>query len=375
MSEKQKIAILGTFPAWVVDSSLSSSGRHYAVWLVSLYHILENVADRYEIHWITTSRQISRTRHIESKRQHFHILPGSSLKLGQMTHYLRERFLIGRQLRRIRPDIVHAWGTEYFYALAAKDFKGKKLLSMQGVLTAYCDRAPMPPFMIKQSKFERACLKDFQHISTESVWAAERCREIAPSATIHLWDYAANEQFFHTTYQPGKAPVCLAAGTDTPIKNLHCAIEAFSKPELSHIKLYLAGAEARHYTNLPPNIVPLGRVGREQMQELLSSAWALVHPSLADSCPNIVKEARVVGVPCIVTEDCGAKQYVVHGKSGYVIPVHNSEALAQAVLKITSSRENAMSMGAHDQSRCREALSASTMSKELLRLYSTILAE
>lgn len=372
---KQRIAILGTFPAWVIDSSIIPTGGHYAVWLVSLYHILENVADVYEIHWITTSRQISRTKHLESKGQHFHILPGSSIKLGQMTHYLRERFLIARLLRQIRPTLVHAWGTEFFYALAGKDFKGKKLLSMQGVLSAYCERAPMPPFMIKQSKFEKACLKAYKHISTESVWAAERCRELAPTATIHLWDYAANEQFFHTPHIPANTPVCLAAGTDTPIKNLQCAIAAFSRPELAHIQLYLAGAEPQHHTNLPPNIIPMGRVGREKMQELLSSAWALVHPSLADSCPNIVKEARVVGVPCVVTEDCGAKQYVVHGKSGYVIPAHDSEALAQAVLEITRSRENALTMGAYDQTRCREALSANTMSRELLRLYSAILAE
>ena len=82
-----------------------------------------------------------------------------------------------------------------------------------------------------------------------------------------------------------------------------------------------------------------------------------------------------MGVPCVVTTECGAKQYVVHEKSGFVIPVKNSDALAESVLRITESQETSLRMGAYDHRRCREALSEETMIKKLFDLYDEILAE
>ncbi len=375
MTTKKKIAILGNFPAWIIDPTLQSPGGHYAVWLVSLYDALASMTNRYEIHWVVMGKYIRKAKIIESNRQFFHLLPAYSLTLAQRTYYLRERFLIGRELKRIKPDLVHAWGTETFYALAGKSFKGSKILSMQGILTACCKRAEIPSFQVRQSRFEPATMKSYRHITAESEWGIDRCRELAPNSIMHLWDYSANKLFYEGSRCISPKPSCLLAGTNTPLKNAICAIEAFSRPELSHITLYLAGIAENEYKNLPANIIPLGRVSREEIKQKLSSTWCLVHPSLADSCPNIVKEARVMGVPCVVTTECGAKQYVVDEKSGYVIPVKNSDALAKAVLKITESRETSLRMGAYDHDRCRELLSEHTMINKLVKLYEQVLTE
>lgn len=375
MTSNKKIAILASFPAWIVAPTLQSPGGHYAVWLVSLYEALSTEASRYEIHWIVMEKYIRKAQLIESNHQFFHLLPAYSLTLAQRTHYLRERFLIARELKRIKPDLVHAWGTERFYALAGKWFKGNKILSMQGLLTAYCQRSEMPAFQVRQSKLEPSTMRAYSHITSESQWGIERCRELAPQATTHLWDYSANKLFYDGTRHLSSSPTCLMAGTNTPVKNVTCAIEAFSRPELSHITLYLAGIAEGEYEKLPHNIIPLGRLNREAIKEKLSTVWCLVHPSLADTCPNIVKEARVMGVPCVVTTECGAKQYVVHEKSGYVIPVKNSDALAKAVLKMTESADTSLRMGAYDRERCREALSADTMIRKLFELYEQVLAE
>lgn len=375
MTSKKKIAILASFPAWIVAPTLQSPGGHYAVWLVSLYEALSTMASRYEIHWIVMEKYIRKSTLIENNHQFFHLLPAYSLKLAQRIHYLTERFLIAREIKRINPDLVHAWGTEKFYALAGKCFNGKKILSMQGILSACCQRAEMPSFQVRQSHFEPKTMRAYQHITAESEWGIDRCRELAPYSTMHLWDYATNQLFFEGSRHLSSQPSCLMAGTDTPLKNVACAIEAFSQPELSHITLYLAGIAKGQYENLPANVIPLGRVSREEIKNKLSSVWCLVHPSLADSCPNIVKEARVMGVPCVVTTECGAKQYVVHEKSGYVIPVKNCDALAKAVLKMTESADTSLRMGAYDRERCRKALSADTMIRKLFELYEQVLAE
>lgn len=163
------------------------------------------------------------------------------------------------------------------------------------------------------------------------------------------------------------------AGTNSHVKNVQLAIKAFSQPELSHVKLYLAGVQPGAYDNLPENIIPMDFVGRDEVANLLSTTWCLVHPSLADSSPNIVKEARVIGVPAIVTTECGGKQYIDNGKSGFVIKPNNLEELVAAVLHITSSREKSLEMGAHQHELCRQLLSEQTMIDGLKRIYKRIL--
>ena len=374
MSKRPKIAILASFPAWILFSEIPNPGTHYAVWLVSLFRIFSQEKLPFEIHWISLHKGIKQAIRETVNGQYFHILPRRSKLLSQLTLYTEDRWRINRELHSIQPDLIHAWGTEDCYGYAVRNVKIPSILSMQGVLTAYSKRAKMPDFQIRQAWYEKRTLSKFDLITTESQWAADCCREIAPDSDIRLWEYAANEDFFAVERNLSDEPSCLIAGTNSPVKNVPCAISAFSRPELRHIKLYMAGISPEEYHALPPNIIPLGRVSRDKMRELLSSTWCLVHPSLADSCPNIVKEARVMGVPVIVTTECGAKQYVINGKSGYIIHPDDVNALVAGVLDITSSRERCLQMGSHEQEQCREALSAATMAKDINDIYRKMLS-
>ncbi|MBQ3218421.1 MAG: glycosyltransferase family 4 protein [Akkermansia sp.] len=377
MKKRKKIAILCDFPVWIIEPSLNNPGRHYAVWLIPLAEELA-MQDEYEVHWLTLYKcHRSSPIRFRYKNQHFHVIPCGSRTLALYTAYIRDRFIIRKELRAIQPDLLHSWGTENVYGICAKSYanKAKWLHTVQGLLKTYMKLGPMPRFQRHHSIFEPGVLRNAPYLTTESSWASEMVREIAPNAQPIIWDYAVENRFQTCKRNLSQSPTCLFCGNDLPIKNIDALIKAFSSPELSGIELILAGPTKEKHPNLPPNIIALGRQSRENVVNLLSKTWCLIHPSKADTGPTAVKEARVMGIPVILTTNCGAKQYVVHGKSGYVIPAHDSEALAQAVLEITRSRENALAMGAYDQTRCREALSANTMSRELLRLYSAILAE
>lgn len=370
---RKKIAILSDYPCWDYFEDIPRGG-HPAPWLTALHRIFaEEEAAEYEFHWITLSKAVKKHRITEAGGQFMHALPTGSKSLSQYLHYLPDRMRIAKCLRKIKPDLVHAWGSESCYGLSANDFKGKKLFSLQGALTAYAQRAYMPPFMIRQAKFEKPLFQSMPVITTESEWARDRVLELAPSADVRLWEYAAEERFFGIERSPAERPRCLLAGTDTPIKNLGLAIKAFSTPELSHVSLYLAGARPEMYSHLPENIKPLGFVDRETMVELLRETWCLVHPSLADSCPNIVKEARAMGVPCVVTTDCGAKQYIADGKSGVILEPNNVQQLVEAVLMITKDVRTSIDMGQYDRERCRKELSRGVMHRKIMALYKEIL--
>ncbi|MBE6419132.1 MAG: glycosyltransferase family 4 protein [Akkermansiaceae bacterium] len=372
MSKKAKIAILGDFPIGNICDEYQARTSFYPTWLFMLYKAFIR-SDEFDIHWIIVDTNCKKSTQLTVENQTFHVLPGSKLMVGLYTGYLYNRWQISRCVKRIKPDIFHAWGTERFYGLAAKDFKGKSILSVQGLLSVCCKRAKMSPFENKHRLYEKGVLRSVDFITTESPWARDRVLEIAPKANITLCEYAIEPAFFSLERQLSDEPSCLISCSNAPIKNIPLAISAFSEPALSHVKLYMAGASPERYPDLPPNIIPLGRLCRESLIEHLSKCWCVVHPSLADTGPTAVKEARAAGVPVILTTECGAKQYVKHGESGYIIASNNKQELIEAVLAVTKSKENAQKMGAIEVERCRAALSCDNMYASFRELYNNVL--
>lgn len=366
-----RIAIIGDFPIGDVYPRYAKTKSGHTSWLKSLYLALgdENGLD---VHWIVIDKKIEQTEQIRHNNQTFHLIPGSRLTIGLYTGYLYNRYLAAKCIRKIQPDIVHGWGTERFYGLVAKDFKGVSLLSVQGLLHACSQRATISTFAMKQRWYEKGTLNGVDYLTAESPWSRDRALELAPQANITVWDYSPDERFFSISRQLTEFPSCILAGTNSPVKNIQTAIKAFSKPELSHVTLYLAGVVPGSIPNLPPNVVPLGRVSRQGMAEYFSKVWCMVHPSLADTGPTVVKEARVAGIPVVISSDCGSKQYIDPGKSGFIIHPTDADALANAVLKMTESAETALTMGAHQLEECRQKLSLRTMREGIVNLYRTI---
>lgn len=372
MRKKPVIAVLCDFPVWYVDPSTPRKGWHYAVWLGSMYEGFKK-QDRYEIHWVTFSRGVWLRRDFECGGQFFHVLPCLPLSLAAKLGYAAERLSVRWLFKRLRPDLVHAWGTENRYAVSGVVAGCKKMLSMQGVLSAIHRLCPLGDYMRRQAAMEPALLPQYDLVTSESQWGCERCREIAPQTLIRRWEYAPEQRFFRVERRLADTPTCLMAGYDSPIKNVDMVLRAFSSPELSHVRLLLAGISAEMRPGLPPNIVPLGGVDREGMTALLASAWCLVHPAVADTSPNIIKEARVVGLPVITSTECGGAQYVQQGESGYIMHSADEDAFKQAVLAVTADRETAEKMGRHGRETCRELLSEDYMLRRLSELYDAVL--
>lgn len=370
----KKIAIIGDLPIWEASENPvpDANAWHYCVWLSALAAALPKQKD-FDIHWIIPSKGVQKRRVIEERNQTFHLIPKGRLTIGQYTGYLYDTCVIQKEIASIAPELVHSWGTENSYSLAASYSQTRKLISIQGLLKAYAERARLARFERIQALYEPLTIRRFQYITTESPWATERVRDLIPEASPFHLEYAVEERFFSMSRQPTENPTCLYAGTSVPVKNLSTLIKAFSDPALAHVQLQLAGVMPGEIPNLPANIRPLGRLNRKAMAHQLSQAWALVHPSLADTGPTIAKEARVMGLPVMLTSACGSQQHVENGKSGFIVEPNDISAMKEAILRMTESAETALSMGRHGQEECRQKLSADTMIETLLGIYQEIL--
>lgn len=365
---RKKIAILGNPPLWQINPEIEHKGWYSCVWFMPLYEAFINLP-QYEVHWVCLTHDVKWKKDFEAGNQYFHVLPCYSLNWGEKFRYVAAKYFVKRELERIQPDLVHAWGTESYYGICGRDWPGRKILSMQGLLVAYVQRAQMSPFAVKQSRYERDTVNAYDIITVESTWGLERLHELVPGKKVMRWEYAPQALFSRVERKLSAQPTCLMAGTPSPVKNLQTAIKAFSHPELAHVTLLIAGLAPGQIPDLPSNVKPLGGQSREQMAELMAQVWCLIHPSLADTSPNIVKEARVAGVPAVVSSECGGTQYVVHGESGYVIQPLDVDALVTAVSNLTRSQENSLKMGAFGLDECRRLLSPETMTERMMEIY------
>jgi glycosyltransferase involved in cell wall biosynthesis len=67
---------------------------------------------------------------------------------------------------------------------------------------------------------------------------------------------------------------------------------------------------------------------------VLHQADVFVHPTYEDGFGYAPMEALACGVPVIVTEDTGMKEYVREGQNGYVVPTGSQQAIADRLMQL-----------------------------------------
>lgn len=368
-----RVAHAADFPVHCLPGFEHSLPGHHATWLAPLAKELSGT-EGYDFHWITCTKQVSSYRKLSFLNQTFHLLPRRKLSIEFLTRFARERRLIADLLKDLKPDLLHAWGTEQGYALAANDWGGASLISLQGILTAICRASPMPLLTRIQAATERKALSKAKRLTVESPWGADQLRKLAPGASIDLLEYGADAACFEIGRKPSEKPTVVFLGTLSHLKGVDTLLAAFADPRLSGVQLHIYGAGDPAFTqgSHPPNIRFHGHRPRTEVLAALSEAWCLVHPTRADTSPNAVKEARVIGLPVVTTPNGGQTQYVTAGESGVIHPAGDTEGLIQGVLAVTADRETSLQMGAHGQDECRTLLNPSRTAQHLLQIYGKI---
>lgn len=79
---------------------------------------------------------------------------------------------------------------------------------------------------------------------------------------------------------------------------------------------------------------------KEDFYHELQKHDLFVYCSESESWGNVLSEAMSCGLPCISTDyEFGARDMIVDGKNGLLVPVGNVEILAEAILKLAANEE------------------------------------
>lgn len=305
--------------------------------------------------------------------QTFHVLP--SWKRGRAaTLFFGDRRQIRGKLRFLKPDLVHGWGSENIWGWATAFSGFSNIFSLQGLLSEYLKLGGISLRDRLMAKMEVVALNHAQVVTTESPWAKEKIEKRTGRKDVRLVEYGVPQKFFEAEWKPSDGQLyALMVGTADYRKGIDFAVRLFGRPGLRNFSLKVAGGVApfteKWKKESTPNIEWLGRCTREEIIRLLSGARCLILPTRADVCANVVKEARVMGLPVVASPHGGHAQYIQHGRNGFICPLESTDAWEKALSQIFLNPQAALAMGQFMREEHRRILRPERTAQGFLEIY------
>ena len=134
------------------------------------------------------------------------------------------------------------------------------------------------------------------------------------------------------------------------LKGLIYLVDAFSKIEGNNAQLLIGGTINKQVLQYiksngleSKNIKLVGHVS--DLNKFLRTSHVCIVPSLLDAGPATIGEALYCGLPVITTEGCGSKILIKDGENGFVVPIANSDALAEKIQWFIDNQDKIEQMG------------------------------
>lgn len=374
-----KIIWLSNIP--LANSKMSSSGT----WI---YAMAEGLTKRGDIN--ITCLSCSRTKDVVSY--------SVNEFLNQYIFPFNDRFTITPSKKLVnqilsvideeKPDIIHVWGTEMFWAGLPFERLHKKvpvLLDMQGYVQSVYDnfyggmdwRERFSCIGIRELLFPRGSIFYRRKITKSK---AERERQILPLVdyvssqshwiqSILTYDFGLNNIFstkialrpeFYSApkwiNRDGSQVIFTTASPTQPLKGLFTLIKSF---KLIHriypnVELHIAGENpsgkiSPGYTKLlkhiiqknqlDNNVVFCGKLNTDSLIEELTKCSVYVNPSFVESYSLSLAEAMILGVPCVASFVGAMPELGKDGKSVLFFPKGDYVMCASKIIELLSNHD------------------------------------
>ncbi|HEV2208052.1 MAG TPA: glycosyltransferase [Verrucomicrobiae bacterium] len=328
-------------------------------WLPQLPELLRNLPKLHPATWQRVLLDELRARtdlklHVFAVRKHFpqhqtfewegvtfHCLkvPGGFRTLSL---FWWETLLLRPRLKALRPDLVHAWGTERGAAMVASRLRYPYLVTMQGLLEWYLQQVDLGRVMRLESRLERISLKRASVVTVESRFGVDWLRRHYPHLEVRQAEHAPNWLFHQVQRRPQLRPLhFLFVGIMSLIKGTDLLLHALDRlrTELdfrltvvgSAPAEFLARMKASTSAALWERITLRHGLSQAQVAEEMARATMVLFPTRADNSPNSVKEAVVAGVPVVASAIGGIVDYVLPDRNGITFPAGDLEELVRAI--------------------------------------------
>lgn len=312
-----------------------------------------------------------------------------SLDARVLARHARSVVTVGRDLARLcrdeNVDIVHAFSViSALYALIAVSLARTPL-----VLHVQDAQPPRP--------LKRAALRLLGWRATRLICVSHAVAEmlrgvgVSPEKLVVVHNGVEERFFLNTATEPprevcGAGPHVGLFAHIIPWKGQRVFLEAaalvsrrFPEARFYLVGGRLAGVPEAYVESLRARAgePPLaGRVqltgARTDVVPWMAAMDVVVHASVApEAFGLVICEGMALGKP-VVAADCGApRELVTHGKTGYLVPAGDPEALSQALEHVLERRDP--DLGCRAAAACRSRFSPEIFGARLTRVYEDLL--
>lgn len=171
--------------------------------------------------------------------------------------------------------------------------------------------------------------------------------------------------------------IAAVANMNVPTKGHQDLVEAARRvcTDYPKVRFVLIG-DGRERTNIEQKIVELGLqqyfifLGRRtDVPQLLSCCDVSVLPSWAEGLPNAVIESLAAGLPVVATRVGGIPEIIEDGESGLLVPPHDPDSLASAILRVLNNPDLAQQLRYAGRDRVRIVFGFERLLKDTQDLY------
>ena len=352
---------------------------HPATWQRVLLQEFQKDASL-NIHVIVLRKHFARSLTFSQGNTTFHCVkvPGG---LRAPSLFWTDTWQVSRLLKRIQPDLVHAWGTENGAAAIALRLNFPALLTMQGILSWLVELGVAYFYQRCAALLEKQSLSRFRHVTAESSFAVGYLKDHYPNLDLHQVEHAPHWLFHEIQRSPQLNPRRFVTvgtlghpkGTDVLLSALEllCHEMEFELLVIGGGKApVMQGYQRQFSTTLWSRLRFKNHLTSAQLADELSRACLMIYPTRADNSPNAVKEAVAAGLPVVASAVGGLVDYVLPGKNGFLFPAGDVQACRTAIREACS--HPLLGQGLIEPStlaQSRNYLSPATMAAKFKALY------
>jgi glycosyltransferase involved in cell wall biosynthesis len=114
------------------------------------------------------------------------------------------------------------------------------------------------------------------------------------------------------------------------------------------------GPYLKQLRQMAPDACYTGYLKGRELGSAYASSDVFIFPSTTDTFGNVVLEAQAAGLPCVVSDQGGPAELVVHGIDGFITRSLNVDAFADAIRKLAADPELRLKMGERARQRVQD---------------------
>jgi glycosyltransferase involved in cell wall biosynthesis len=290
-----------------------------------------------------------------------------------------------RYIKKIKPDIVNAHGTEQ-YGSALNNLPFPRMLSMQGVMNyVYKNEGDYFSRILKRNEirvFTKQC-----YFSTVPGNMEDIISHYNPRARFfHLW-YPVSDFAFELKRKPIEINADVVfVGALVKRKGIDDLIAAIMIMKKKHpeIKVKIIGpASSIQNRNMDDKIEKLGL--RKNIQKIgflnnhndvlneIKKSKIFVLPTHVDTGPRSVAEAQAMGVPVVSYNIDGLPNMIQNDRSGILVEKGDISGLAESIMNLLTDAAKRRILAENAYQFALENFSAASVAKKYLRAYKDIM--